>query len=829
MQEMKYENLQEIIMQWKDCTDRGIEFITSDKKREFLTYMEIYENSILYLGALHEKGLKANDKLIFQFNDNKKFVITFWACILGRIIPVPLAEVKVEEYFEKMFRIGNILGESYVIFENITYKQFLSVAQKKVGEFEELKKNVTFLHYENLNPKKAEIKECSPEDIAFLQFTSGSTGNPKGVILRHRNLVANVEAILCGAEVTEIDSSLSWMPLSHDMGLIGFHLSPYAIGINQYLMPTNTFVRNPLLWMKVASEYKASVLSSPNFGYTYYLNALKRTKSKVELDLSNIRIIFNGAEPISIDVCQDFLNEMNSYGLSKNVMFTVYGLAEACLAVAFPKVGDDLQWVTVDRRSLGIGDEVVFCKTDNSIKCAVEGTAVRHCEIEIKDELGNVIGENRVGYICIKGKNVTEGFFCDKESTDKLIDETGWLNTFDLGFIHNGQLVVTGRAKDIIFSNGVNLYSSDLERVVSEINNIPVGKVAVCACAKEADVDDDIIVFVSQKLKKAELLEKINQIKTSLWLKVGVLVKNVVPVKSIPKTTSGKIQHFRLVEQYLNHEFDKEIEEIQNYYNEKKALNSSINYTETEEKLIKIYQTILKINEIDIDENIANYGADSLKLTQLLNEIRKNFSKDINISNVFEYYTLRKMSQYLEQSDDEKLPGIEISENLFLKKPSKYRFFLEQDLSELGFNKGYLEKVGLAFAVIWMELLEGIDEFHFYYHLESTGEFKYVSLQNREYDSINSFLSALRSELKQSSHVYDSNMMTAGRKNKEDYVLYLCYSENVAALTKQTIDFFDCLVGIKNDTLYLYVYSKYFNEESCLQVMNAIIEVIKQI
>lgn len=134
-------------------------------------------------------------------------------------------------------------------------------------------------------------------------------------------------------------------------------------------------------------------------------------------------------------------------------------------------------------------------------------------------------------------------------------------------------------------------------------------------------------MFVSQKLKKAELLEKINQIKTSLWLKVGVLVKNVVPVKSIPKTTSGKIQHFRLVEQYLNHEFDKEIEEIQNYYNEKKALNSSINYTETEEKLIKIYQTILKINEIDIDENIANYGADSLKLTQLLNEIRKIFQK----------------------------------------------------------------------------------------------------------------------------------------------------------------------------------------------------------
>ncbi|MGM9967374.1 MAG: AMP-binding protein [Rummeliibacillus sp.] len=828
MQKMKYENLQEIIIQWKDVTDKGIEFIDSEKRREFMSYKNIYETALSYLGALHEKGLKENDMLVFQFDDNKKFVLIFWACVLGRIIPVPLATVKAEEYFEKMFRIGKILEKSHAIFEQTSHKTFLSVAQKKAEAFEEMKQNITFLHFEELNPKEAEIKQCLSEDIAFIQFTSGSTGNPKGVVLRHRNLVANIEAILRGAEVTDADTSLSWMPLSHDMGLIGFHLSPYAIGINQYLMQTNTFVLNPLLWMKVASEYKVSVLASPNFGYTYYLNVLKRKKDATVLDLSNVRVIFNGAEPISIDVCEEFLNEMHPYGLRMNVMFTVYGLAEACLAVAFPKVEEELNWVTVDRRHLGIGAQVVFCEAETGIKCAVEGRPVKHCEIAIRDELGNVLEENRVGYICIKGKNVTEGFFHDTETTSKIIDEAGWLNTFDLGFIHEAQLIVTGRAKDVIFSNGVNLYSSDLESVVSGVDNIPAGKVAVCACAKENNADDDIVVFVATKWKQEELLEKIDQIKTSLWIKTGVQVKAVIPVKTIPKTTSGKIQHYKLSEQYLNHAFDKKVEEIQRYYDERKAMNSSAEHTETEKKLIEIYQSILEIDAIDIDENIANYGADSLKLTQLFDEIRNVFSKEMNISNVFEYYTIRKMAQYIEQSD-EKLPGIEFPENLFLMKPSKHRFSVEQDLSELGCDEGCVEKTGIAFAEIWMELLDGMDVLHFYYHLESTDEFKYICIQNMEYDSIKNFLTALKAEIEQSVHVYSSNMLTAERKNKNDYVLYLCYSENMGTLSEQTIDFFDYFAGLNDGILTSAVYSKYFDKELCLRVMNGILELIKQI
>lgn len=570
---MKYETLQEIIIRWKGCKDKGILFINSEKKREFCSYCEIYEGALLCLGALQEQGMKENDKIIFQFDDNKKFVFLFWACILGKIIPIPLTTVKTEEYLDKMYRIGKILEKSYVISEKTTYDQFFSVARKKYNFFREMKKNIKFINYEELSMKKAEIQKCKPEDIAFIQFTSGSTGSPKGVVLKHRNLVANIEAILEKIKVTKEDSSLSWMPLSHDMGLIGFHVSPFAMGINQYLMPTSTFILNPLLWIKSVSEYKVSILSSPNFGYIYYLKAFRRKKEQQELDLRNVRVIFNGAEPISIDVCNDFLNEMSIYGVRKNAMFTVYGLAEACLAVAFPDVEHEIESVTVDRRYLGIGDKVVYCNDSAGVKCVIEGEAVKYCEIAIKDESGAYIEEDIVGYICIKGKNVTEEFFNDRECTNEIIDENGWLNTYDLGFMHDNKLIVTGRAKDVIFSNGVNIYSSDLENIISTIKEIPINKVAVCACPRDNSADDEIVVFIARKWDKDVLLEKTDQIKTLLWGKMGIKVNKIILVKVIPKTTSGKIQHYKLVEQYLNHDFDEQIREISQYIEERKHVN----------------------------------------------------------------------------------------------------------------------------------------------------------------------------------------------------------------------------------------------------------------
>ena len=195
----------------------------------------------------------------------------------------------------------------------------------------------------------------NPEDTAFIQFSSGSTSEPKGVVLTHHNIMSNINAINIGTNYTKADISLSWMPLTHDMGLLGFHLNMLSLGISQCLMPTDLFSRRPLLWLDMVSELKATVTCSPNFGYKHYLKAL-RNKAPEGIDLSHVRVIYNGAEPISIELCDQFLDTLAGVGLAKGTMFTVYGLAEATLAVAFPKPGEPYRAVYLDRHAMLMGD-----------------------------------------------------------------------------------------------------------------------------------------------------------------------------------------------------------------------------------------------------------------------------------------------------------------------------------------------------------------------------------------------------------------------------------------------------------------------------------------
>ena len=203
-----------------------------------------------------------------------------------------------------------------------------------------------------------------PEDISFIQFSSGSTGSPKGVVLKHRNLLANIDGIQQAAQFTTHDTSLSWMPLTHDMGLIGFHLNPIVCNYNHYIMRTDLFVRRPLYWMIAASDKKTNVLCSPNFGYKHFLNAYHRkarSNQAIEnIDLSHMRLIFNGAEPISVNLCEQFMEALAQYGLPKNSMFPVYGLAEASLAVSFPPVGSELEVINVKRESIAMYSTAEF-------------------------------------------------------------------------------------------------------------------------------------------------------------------------------------------------------------------------------------------------------------------------------------------------------------------------------------------------------------------------------------------------------------------------------------------------------------------------------------
>ena len=240
----------------------------------------------------------------------------------------------------KLFRIWEILNKPRLITTVEFLSKLDSFARKNglSGPLSVMKDRATYFENDFSTRPPGRISEARLEQMAFIQFSSGSTGDPKGVVITHQNVLANLYSIIRWSKIDEQDSNLNWMPLTHDMGLIGAHIKATLAGINQYNIETPLFIRHPALWIKKSSEHRVTLLYSPNFGYKYLLK-FHQPNPKLGWDLSNVRLLYNGAEPISVQLCNEFLNQMAPYGLKRKAMHPVYGLAEGTSAVTLPYPG----------------------------------------------------------------------------------------------------------------------------------------------------------------------------------------------------------------------------------------------------------------------------------------------------------------------------------------------------------------------------------------------------------------------------------------------------------------------------------------------------------
>ena len=649
-----YSNLTDLILNKND--NKGITFIGGECDEVYISYKKLYEKSLEVLYNLQAKGIERGSELVFQIENNYGFVLCFWACILGGIIPVPVTVGNNEEHRQKLLRILDILNNPFLLTDNKGSKVLKKLSEDGLSQEKIAKVEQKMILLEDLMESKGSgvVYNSSREDIAFIQFSSGSTGDPKGVVLTHHNLLTNIDAIISGMAVTSEESSLSWMPLTHDMGLIGFHLSPMAAGVNQYIMLTSLFIRHPVLWLKKANEHRINHLSSPNFGFKYFLEFYKPEIAE-DWDLSCVRLIINGAEPISVDLCKRFLDKMKDHGLKSNVMFNVFGMAEASLAVTFPPLNEEIASIKLEREFLFVGDSIKevndSCHT-NWVEFADLGYPVKGCSVRICDDEGVVLGENKVGNIEIQGENVTSGYYNNPEATLNAIRADGWLSTGDLGFVKNGRLIVTGRAKDVIFVNGQNYYAHDIERVCEQVEGIELGRVVACGVFNTASQKDDIIILVLFKKKLTHFVELAVSLKNHIYSKMRLEVAHIIPVKDIPKTTSGKIQRYKMAERYEKGEYDLAIKELEVLLYEQQALKvTDAPEGATEEELARICQEVLHINAIGRNDNIFEQGGDSLKATILASKIHKHFGKEINLEDVYSYQTIRELAEFIDRSE----------------------------------------------------------------------------------------------------------------------------------------------------------------------------------
>jgi len=632
--------------------ERTITYIEGKEKETVISFKTLHQRALGMLYHFQKQGLKAGDELIIFLRNNEMFLDVFWGAILGGIIPVPVAVGISDEHRSKLYKIYNKLQRPYIFtdIDNLDRLKKYAKDNNLDNEFEKIEKTSILSEEITDLKEKGEKYNAKENDICFIQFSSGSTSDPKGVVLTHKNVVLNVLAKAAAGGYTKDDVSLSWMPLTHDMGLIGFHINMIVCGINHNIMATELFSRRPGLWLEKVSDKKASVICSPNFGFKHFLKVLDK-KDMTQMDLSCVRVILNGAEPISIRLCNEFMEKLAPFGLKHSSMLPVYGLAEATLAVAFPKWGQDFNFVNVDRHKLKIGDKVTYVEKDSedSLSFPVVGFAVPDMNIRIGDMEGNKFSDNTVGSILISGPTVTQGYYYDDEATDAVKTKDGWLDTGDLGFIYNDELVITGRSKEIIFAHGQNYYPHDLESVLIHKEGIELGKVAIYGIWSDKLQRDELLVFIIFRGDLNDFIPLAKRVSHCLNEQVGLEVDFVIPVNRIPKTTSGKFQRRLLADSFENGEYGDVLNEIKALTLPKE--NSSENITSPlQQKLKDICNSVIKENKLDINDNFFDLGIDSLTLAEIHHQIDNSFPDKVDITDLFEYQTITELSNFMERS-----------------------------------------------------------------------------------------------------------------------------------------------------------------------------------
>jgi len=621
---------------------------TKDSERE-VSYPALKQRALGLLHYIQQKGAKAGDELIIHLAENEQFIDAFWACQYGGIVAVPLAIGSSDGHRQKVFNVFEKLDAPYIATTRKAMQRLRVYAEEqgKLSIYDEIHKNAVMLDLIESFDQPGVAAEIDPEQTAFIQFSSGSTGDPKGVVLTHKNLVTNLLGIIECSAFNEKDSFLSWMPLTHDMGIIGFHLTPLFVNINQYIMPTELFVRRPNLWLEKASEKKVAILSSPNFGYKHVLKRFK-PENQEGLDLSSIRLIFNGAEPISADLCRQFNAEMQPFGLSATAMFTVYGLAEACLAVSFPKLEKPISTIHVLRNTLIEGQpaEIITQATAQSVELVRLGYDITGSEMMIADESNKPVAENVIGRVLIKGDNVTHGYYHEPELNEKLISADGWLDTGDQGLMNDEQLVITGRTKDLIIVNGLNYYAPDLESVCENVDGIDLGKVIVCGIRNTEEATDEVVVFVLYRGELDEFYPTIIGVRRELNEKSGLDIAHVLPIKKVPKTTSGKVQRFALAEQFIQGGFDEAIAALTEMA-ETRPTDSVAAGSSIERTLMEICHAVVSDQKIGLNDNIFEMGASSLKLAQIHEKIDEAYPDVVELTDFFDYPTIEELAGFV--------------------------------------------------------------------------------------------------------------------------------------------------------------------------------------
>lgn len=520
-----------------------------------LTYARLRIDALAVAAGLVERGCGAGDAVAVMLPTGSEFFAAFYGALYAGCVPVPLYPPA------RLAQLEDHLQRSAAILRNAEARLLITVSQAKPfarllrAHCETLRGTAT---PSDLAVPRGQVARpaINATSTAFLQYTSGSTGNPKGVVLSHANLLANVRAMWRASRVSSADTFVSWLPLYHDMGLIGACIGSLVVGYRLVLMSPLEFLAKPSRWLWTIHEHRGTLSAAPNFAYELCANKL--TDAELDgLDLSSWRLAFNGAEPVSVDTLERFGSRFARYGFRREAMFPVFGLAEGVLGVTFPPLSRGPVIDCVDRAALMRDGFAKPARAEdaNALRLVACGVPLPGHEVRVVDAAAHELAERAQGRVQFRGPSATHGYY-KNPSANAALFAGGWLNTGDLGYFAAGELYLTGREKDLIIRRGVNIHPSDLEAAVANLPGVRKGGVAVFAAADAHSAAERLVVLVETRVSDTGERQRIVAAITQLAVeRIGMPPDDIVlaPPHSVLKTSSGKIRRATSRELYEQH------------------------------------------------------------------------------------------------------------------------------------------------------------------------------------------------------------------------------------------------------------------------------------
>ncbi|PSF38588.1 polyketide synthase [Aphanothece hegewaldii CCALA 016] len=590
------------------------------------SYAELLQNASKILTGLREAGLKPKDQVILQLEETSDLLTAFWGCILGGFIPVILEIATATPTLEKLRHLWNFLDKPLIIAKNnAQIQQYLS--HPRIFSLD--------LNY----LATTDYHQPKPDDVAFFNLTSGSTGIPKCIQLTHKNILSRAIGANIHNHHQSDDIILNWLPFDHIGSISDWHLRPCILGCTSIYVQKEYILKRPLNWLDLIDKYKVTHSWSPNFFYALLNDQLKNEPRQHRWDLSSVHCLLTAGENITQNVIQETLRQLSSYGLAQTTIKPAFGMAE---------VGSGITYY------IHKTEPFKFYPIDEQGTFADLGTPIPGITLRVVDDNNTIVLEDEIGYLQVRGEAVTQSYYNNPEANEAAFTEDGWLKTGDLGFLKKGHLMLTGRSSEIIIINGTNYYSHEIEAIVEQIEGVTVSYTAACAVKKDNDETERLAIFFSTNLQNCQVV--CQEIRRSLIAKMGINPDYLIPLSQteIPKTAIGKIQRSKLAQQFKAGLYNDILH----------SLTLSFDPNQIEQQLQRIWQDVLRSvqdsplqkSDIGLHDNFFELGGTSFLLVQVQQQLQEYTGQPLSITELFRHPTIYTLKRHLCQGKNQHQP-----------------------------------------------------------------------------------------------------------------------------------------------------------------------------